>query len=169
MNPLITDSALSDSRKPVIVALDFADEASTIQFVRRLDPSLCRLKIGKELFTATGRRLAENLIHQGYQLFLDLKYHDIPNTVAKACKAAAEMGVWMVDMHASGGRRMMGAAAEAVANCPDKPLLIGVTVLTSSDGLPARPRSMNRSCCASLHPCSTTVLRPFSLATLVVC
>ena len=103
MNPLITDSSLSDSRKPVIVALDFADEASTIQFVRRLDPSLCRLKIGKELFTATGRRLAENLIHQGYQLFLDLKYHDIPNTVAKACKAAAEMGVWMVDMHASGG------------------------------------------------------------------
>ena len=93
MNPLITDSSLSDSRKPVIVALDFADEASTIQFVRRLDPSLCRLKIGKELFTATGRRLAENLIHQGYQLFLDLKYHDIPNTVAKACKAGCGMGV----------------------------------------------------------------------------
>ena len=133
MNPLITDSSLSDSRKPVIVALDFADEASTIQFVRRLDPSLCRLKIGKELFTATGRRLAENLIHQGYQLFLDLKYHDIPNTVAKACKAAAEMGVWMVDMHASGGRRMMEAAAEAMANCPNKPLLIGVTVLTSME------------------------------------
>ena len=109
MNPLITDSALSDSRKPVIVALDFADEASTIQFVRRLDPSLCRLKIGKELFTATGRRLAENLIHQGYQLFLDLKYHDIPNTVAKACKAAAEMGVWMVDMHAYGGCRGSGS------------------------------------------------------------
>ena len=133
MNPLIIDSALSDSRKPVIVALDFADEASTIQFVRRLDPSLCRLKIGKELFTATGRRLAENLIHQGYQLFLDLKYHDIPNTVAKACKAAAEMGVWMVDMHASGGRRMMEAAAEAMVNCPNKPLLIGVTVLTSME------------------------------------
>ena len=133
MNPLITDTVLSDSRKPVIVALDFADEASTIQFVRRLDPSLCRLKIGKELFTATGRRLAENLIHQGYQLFLDLKYHDIPNTVAKACKAAAEMGVWMVDMHASGGCRMMEAAAEAVANHRPRPLLIGVTILTSME------------------------------------
>ena len=133
MNPLITDSALSDSRKPVIVALDFADEASTIQFVRRLAPSLCRLKIGKELFTATGRSLAESLIHQGFKLFLDLKYHDIPHTVAQACKVAADMGVWMVDMHASGGRRMMEAAAEAVAGYGTKPLLIGVTVLTSME------------------------------------
>ncbi|MDO4878260.1 MAG: orotidine-5'-phosphate decarboxylase [Neisseria sp.] len=133
MNPLIADFAPPDSRKPVIVALDFADEVSVVRFVRRLDPSLCRLKIGKELFTATGRKLADNLINQGYQLFLDLKYHDIPNTVAKACKAAAEMGVWMVDMHASGGRRMMEAAAEAVANSQNKPLLIGVTVLTSME------------------------------------
>lgn len=132
MNPLITDFSPS-ARKPVIVALDFANEHDTLAFVRRLSPSLCRLKIGKELFTATGRHLAENLINQGFELFLDLKYHDIPNTVAKACKAAAEMGVWMVDMHASGGRRMMEAAAEAVANHAHKPLLIGVTVLTSME------------------------------------
>ena len=132
MNPLIADPEYPAARRtPVIVALDFADEKRTLEFVRRLSPDLCRLKIGKELFTATGRSLAEKLIHQGFELFLDLKYHDIPNTVAQACKAAAEMGVWMVDMHASGGRRMMEAAAEAVANCQNKPLLIGVTVLTS--------------------------------------
>ena len=132
MNPLIADPEYPAARRtPVIVALDFADEKSTLEFVRRLSPDLCRLKIGKELFTATGRSLAEKLIHQGFELFLDLKYHDIPNTVAQACKAAAEMGVWMVDMHASGGRRMMEAAAEAVANCQNKPLLIGITVLTS--------------------------------------
>ncbi|SUA24249.1 orotidine 5'-phosphate decarboxylase [Neisseria gonorrhoeae] len=94
---------------------------------------MCQIKIGKELFTATGRSLAESLIHQGFKLFLDLKYHDIPHTVAQACKVAADMGVWMVDMHASGGRRMMEAAAEAVAGYGTKPLLIGVTVLTSME------------------------------------
>ena len=133
MNPLITDPAPAPNRTPVIVALDFATEAETVAFVRRLDPTLCQLKIGKELFTATGRKLAENLVNQGYKLFLDLKYHDIPNTVAQACKAAADMGVWMVDMHASGGRRMMEAAAEALAKRSAKPLLIGVTVLTSME------------------------------------
>ena len=133
MNPLITDPAPAPNRTPVIVALDFATEAETVAFVRRLDPTLCQLKIGKELFTATGRKLAENLVNQGYKLFLDLKYHDIPHTVAQACKAAADMGVWMVDMHASGGRRMMEAAAEALAKRSTKPLLIGVTVLTSME------------------------------------
>ncbi|SAY50350.1 orotidine-5'-phosphate decarboxylase [Neisseria weaveri] len=133
MNPLITDFQTPAQRTPVIVALDFANETDTLNFVRRLDPSLCQLKIGKELFTATGRSLAEKLINQGFKLFLDLKYHDIPNTVAQACKVAADMGVWMVDMHASGGRRMMEAAAEAVANHTQKPLLIGVTVLTSME------------------------------------
>ncbi len=133
MNPLIADFNAEPARAPVIVALDFANEHDTLAFVRRLEPSLCRLKIGKELFTATGRRLAENLINQGFELFLDLKYHDIPNTVAKACRAAAEMGVWMVDMHACGGGRMMEAAAEAVANQAHRPLLIGVTVLTSME------------------------------------
>lgn len=131
MNPLIHDAVAAETRTPVIVALDFANEQDTLNFVRRLDPSLCQLKIGKELFTATGRGLAEQLIHQGFKLFLDLKYHDIPNTVAHACKVAADMGVWLVDMHVSGGRRMMEAAAEAVANCRHKPHLIGVTVLTS--------------------------------------
>ena len=131
MNPLITDPAPAPNRTPVIVALDFATEAETVAFVRRLDPTLCQLKIGKELFTATGRKLAENLVNQGYKLFLDLKYHDIPHTVAQACKAAADMGVWMVDMHASGGRRMMEAAANAVANFSRRPQLLGVTVLTS--------------------------------------
>ncbi|MCF7530374.1 orotidine-5'-phosphate decarboxylase [Neisseria lisongii] len=133
MNPLITDPNMPTQRTPVIVALDFADEQSTLEFVRTLDPQLCQIKIGKELFTATGRPLAEKLIAQGFKLFLDLKYHDIPHTVAQACKAAAEMGVWMVDMHASGGRRMMEAAAEAVAGYREKPLLIGVTVLTSME------------------------------------
>lgn len=133
MNPLISDFTQPPARLPVIVALDFANSQDTLNFVRRLDPELCQLKIGKELFTATGRRLAEDLINQGFKLFLDLKYHDIPHTVAQACKVAAEMGVWMVDMHTSGGRRMMEAAAEAVASYAQKPLLIGVTVLTSME------------------------------------
>ena len=133
MNPLIADFNQTEQRTPVIVALDFADTDSTLTFVRQLDPSLCQLKIGKELFTATGRSLAESLIGQGFKLFLDLKYHDIPITVAQACKVAADMGVWMVDMHASGGRRMMEAAAEAVVNYSHQPLLIGVTVLTSME------------------------------------
>ncbi|MDO4641509.1 MAG: orotidine-5'-phosphate decarboxylase [Neisseria sp.] len=131
MNPLVTDFSAPSPDRPVIVALDFPNSQETLAFVRRLDPSLCQLKIGKELFTATGRSLAESLISQGFKLFLDLKYHDIPNTVAQACKVAAEMGVWMVDMHVSGGRRMMEAAAEAVAGSAHRPLLIGVTVLTS--------------------------------------
>lgn len=145
MNPLITDFQTNPERTPVIVALDFANEHDTLAFVRRLDPGLCQLKIGKELFTATGRHLAESLINQGFKLFLDLKYHDIPHTVAQACKVAADMGVWMVDMHASGGRRMMEAAAEAVANQAHKPLLIGVTVLTSMDEQDFAETGVNRS------------------------
>lgn len=132
MNPLLADPSLPSAvNPPVIVALDFADTDSTLAFVRRLEPALCRLKIGKELFTASGRHLVEQLVNQGFEVFLDLKYHDIPNTVAQACTVAADMGVWMVDMHAAGGRRMMEAAAEAVANRAQRPWLIGVTVLTS--------------------------------------
>jgi orotidine-5'-phosphate decarboxylase len=149
MNPLMTDYPLSQNPTPVIVALDFANETDTLNFVRQLDPSLCQLKIGKELFTATGRHLAEKLINQGFKLFLDLKYHDIPNTVAHACKVAADMGVWLVDMHVSGGRRMMEAAAEAVAQHAHRPKLIGVTVLTSMTeqdlreiGLHAEPQDL---------------------------
>ncbi|ULJ61867.1 orotidine-5'-phosphate decarboxylase [Wielerella bovis] len=145
MNPLITDYPVSTAPTPVIVALDFANENDTLAFVRQLSPDLCQLKIGKELFTATGRSLAEKLINQGFKLFLDLKYHDIPNTVAQACKVAAEMGVWIVDMHASGGRRMMEAATEAVANYSQRPHLIGVTVLTSMEATDLREIGLNQS------------------------
>ncbi len=115
----------------VIVALDYAREASALGLVRKLDPSLCRLKVGKELFTRAGPDLVRRLVDMGFGVFLDLKFHDIPNTVANACEAAADLGVWMVNVHASGGRRMMEAAAERLARLDAAPLLIGVTVLTS--------------------------------------
>ena len=115
----------------IIVALDFADAASALALVERLDPSLCRLKVGKELFTVAGPDLVRALVGRGFEVFLDLKFHDIPNTVAAACRAAAGLGVWMMNVHASGGRRMMTAAQEALADLPQRPLLIAVTVLTS--------------------------------------
>lgn len=116
---------------PVIVALDFPDEASASALVDRLEPSLCRLKVGKEMFTRLGPAFVEGLMDRGYDVFLDLKFHDIPNTVGRACSAAADLGVWMMNVHASGGRRMMEAAREAVESFHDRPLLIGVTILTS--------------------------------------
>jgi orotidine-5'-phosphate decarboxylase len=115
----------------IIVALDFADTTSALALVDRLDPALCRLKVGKELFTAAGPELVRALMARGFEIFLDLKFHDIPNTVAAACRAAAGLGVWMMNVHAAGGRRMMTAAQEALAGLPDRPLLIAVTVLTS--------------------------------------
>ena len=115
----------------IIVALDFADAASALALVERLEPSLCRLKVGKELFTVAGPDLVRALVGRGFEVFLDLKFHDIPNTVAAACRAAAGLGVWMLNVHASGGRRMMTAAQEALADLPQRPLLIAVTVLTS--------------------------------------
>lgn len=116
---------------PILVALDYPDAASALALADRLTPELCRLKVGKELFTRSGPQLVESLQARGFEIFLDLKFHDIPNTVAGAVRAAAELGVWMVNVHASGGRRMMEAAAEAVATSASRPLLIGVTVLTS--------------------------------------
>ena len=116
---------------PIIVALDYADEASALGLVDRLDPSLCRLKVGKEMFTRLGPAFVAGLGERGFDCFLDLKFHDIPNTVARACAAAAELGVWMMNVHASGGRRMMEAAREALAAFHERPLLIGVTILTS--------------------------------------
>ena len=116
---------------PIIVALDYPDADSAIALAERLSPSLCRLKVGKELFTRAGPALVERLQSLGFDLFLDLKFHDIPNTVAGAVSAAADLGVWMVNVHASGGARMMEAAREAVDACAHRPLLIGVTVLTS--------------------------------------
>lgn len=116
---------------PVIVALDFPAAAPALELAARLSPELCRLKVGKELFTRCGPALVEQLQQRGFEIFLDLKFHDIPNTVAAATRAAAELGVWMVNVHAGGGRRMMTAAAEALQGCATPPLLIGVTVLTS--------------------------------------
>ncbi|MDF0376846.1 orotidine-5'-phosphate decarboxylase [Methylophilus sp. YYY-1] len=124
---------MTDSK--IVVALDYADAKSAIALVDRLDPSLCKLKVGKELFTAAGPQLVEQLVARQYDVFLDLKFHDIPNTVAKACQAAANLGVWMVNVHASGGQPMMQAAREGLDKAFDDqaPLLIAVTVLTSMD------------------------------------
>ena len=119
---------------PIIVALDFDDQDAALALADGLQPELCRLKVGKELFTRAGPQLLEQLHGRGFQVFLDLKYHDIPNTVAGAIRAASDLGVWMVNVHASGGRRMMEAAREAVSACPTPPLLIAVTVLTSLSG-----------------------------------
>lgn len=99
--------------------------------VEQLDPARCRLKIGKELFTRGGPPMVDKVVAKGFDVFLDLKYHDIPNTVAGACAAAADLGVWMVNVHALGGRRMMEAAREAISKAAHQPLLIGVTILTS--------------------------------------
>lgn len=118
----------------ILVALDFQDAAAALAFAERVSPSQCRLKVGKELFTVAGPQLVEQLVARGFDVFLDLKFHDIPNTVAQAVKAAARLGVWMVNVHASGGRKMMEAARVALQDEPRKPLLIAVTVLTSMDG-----------------------------------
>jgi len=117
--------------KRVIVPLDFPDAASALALAARLDPKLCRVKVGKELFTAAGPDVVAKLQGGGFDVFLDLKYHDIPNTVAGACRAAARLGVWMLNVHASGGAAMLRAAREAVDVVPKRPLLTGVTILTS--------------------------------------
>jgi len=116
---------------PVIVALDYPDVVQAYDMVEQLDPARCRIKIGKELFTRGGPQLVEKMVGKGYEVFLDLKYHDIPNTVAGACAAAAELGVWMVNVHALGGRKLMEAAREAIEKANHQPLLIAVTILTS--------------------------------------
>jgi orotidine-5'-phosphate decarboxylase len=118
---------------PIVVALDYPTSAQAIAMAQQLDPSKCRVKVGKELFTASGPQILEQLNKLNFDVFLDLKFHDIPNTCAGAVAAAAELGVWMVNVHASGGERMMVAAAEAIANKSHKPLLIAVTVLTSME------------------------------------
>ena len=118
----------------VIVALDFDDADKAMALVDQLDPGACKLKVGKEMFTLFGPEFVKALIAKGFDIFLDLKFHDIPNTVAKACKAAAEMGVWMVNVHASGGMEMMKAAKDAIAGSSHpQTKLIAVTVLTSMD------------------------------------
>jgi orotidine-5'-phosphate decarboxylase len=117
--------------RKIIVALDFPEADAVRQFLSRIRPELCRLKVGKELFVAAGPDFVRELVGQGYDVFLDLKFHDIPNTVAQACKAAARLGVWMMNVHASGGPRMLSAAREALEGMNNRPLLIAVTVLTS--------------------------------------
>lgn len=117
----------------LIVALDFPVPARAEALAAELDPAACRLKVGKELFVRGGPALVERLQARGFEVFLDLKFHDIPNTVAGACRAAADLGVWMVNVHALGGSAMMMAAREAIEGCRQRPLLIAVTILTSHD------------------------------------
>ncbi len=115
----------------IIVALDFSEPASALALADHLDPYLCRLKIGKELFVGGGPGLVQALMERGFDVFLDLKFHDIPRTVAAACRAAADLGVWMCNVHACGGRQMLEAARDAIERSESPPLLIAVTVLTS--------------------------------------
>ena len=115
----------------IIVALDYTSAEAAWALVERLDPSLCRVKVGKELFTIAGPAFVERLVARGYAVFLDLKFHDIPNTVAQACKAAARLGVWMLSVHALGGRAMLSAAHAALESQTPRPKLIAVTLLTS--------------------------------------
>ncbi|MGD8266034.1 MAG: orotidine-5'-phosphate decarboxylase [Chromatiales bacterium] len=116
-------------KSPIIVALDYPELAMATAMLDRLDPAMTRVKVGKEMFTRFGPAMVEACMQRGFEVFLDLKFHDIPNTVAGACRSAADLGVWMMNVHASGGRRMMEAAAEAIQSSSAK--LIGVTILTS--------------------------------------
>jgi orotidine-5'-phosphate decarboxylase len=117
--------------KRIIVPLDTPRLDDALALAARLDPKLCRLKIGKELFVAAGPEAVERVHERGFEVFLDLKFHDIPNTVAGACRSAAKLGVWMMNVHASGGEAMLRAAREAVSSVARPPMLIAVTVLTS--------------------------------------
>ena len=115
----------------IIIALDYPETGPALALADRLEPKLCRLKVGKELFTAAGPALIDELMRRGFGIFLDLKFHDIPNTVAQACKVAAGLGVWMINVHALGGRKMLAAARAAVDSSKHQPKLIAVTMLTS--------------------------------------
>jgi orotidine-5'-phosphate decarboxylase len=129
----------------IIVALDFPDSKQALEFARKTSPDQCRLKIGKELFTSCGPALVEELVNSGYDIFLDLKFHDIPNTVQKAASAAARLGVWMLNVHALGGSAMMLAAREGVEIVAQRPFLIAVTVLTSLSSQDLKDIGIDRS------------------------
>ena len=133
------------SEPRVIVALDFDSEASALALADQLNPKQCRLKVGKELFVAAGPKLVKSLTDRGFDIFLDLKFHDIPNTVAKAILAAADLGVWMSNVHAAGGSRMMTAAKQAIEQHGGDMLLIAVTVLTSMDDSDLQQAGVNRT------------------------
>jgi len=124
---------MTDLDKPLIVALDYADAATALALADRLDPTQCRVKVGKELFTSAGPQVVRELVARDFAVFLDLKFHDIPNTVAGACRAAADLGCWMMNVHAAGGPAMLSAARAALGQDAGRPLLIAVTVLTSID------------------------------------
>jgi orotidine-5'-phosphate decarboxylase len=141
---------VSASAEPrVVVALDYPQAEQALAFADQVTPALCRVKVGKELFTRAGPAVVQALVQRGFDVFLDLKFHDIPNTVAGAVRAAADLGVWMLNVHALGGPRMLQAAAEARQSAGHEVLLIGVTVLTSMDaaqlhavGLQASPEAV---------------------------
>lgn len=144
----------------IIVALDYQDAKSAMVLTDRLQPSACRLKIGKELFTAAGPQFVVMLAKRGFDIFLDLKFHDIPNTVAQACRAAASLGAWMLNVHALGGREMMQAARDAIGTASNRPRLIAVTVLTSMGeqdlhevGIDAKPLDQALRLAALAHAC----------------
>ena len=124
---------MANSSSRVIVAMDFDNQQSALQLAEQLDPSQCRLKVGKELFTVAGPQLVKALVERNFDVFLDLKFHDIPNTTAKAVGAAADLGVWMTNVHACGGSRMMEAAQHSLQQSGSEMLLIAVTVLTSME------------------------------------
>ena len=135
------------NKNPLIIALDFPRAEPAIAIASELDPESCRVKVGKELFTSEGPQLVRQLADMGFDVFLDLKFHDIPNTVAKAVIAAANLGVWMINVHASGGSNMMIAAREALDAIPsnDRPLLTAVTVLTSTSQVELNDLGYSRS------------------------
>ena len=118
---------------PVIVALDNMTLQASLALADQLDPALCRLKVGKELFTRCGPDIVKALHQRNFEVFLDLKFHDIPNTTAQAVLAAAELGVWMVNVHASAGLEAMSLAKQRLIDNNLDTLLIAVTVLTSMD------------------------------------
>lgn len=144
----------------IIVALDYADLSMAEAFIEQVNPELCKLKVGKEMFTRFGPDFVRQLCKSGFDVFLDLKFHDIPNTVAKACEAAADLGVWMVNVHAQGGQRMMTAAKEALVKARAETRLIAVTVLTSMDkqdletlGITQSPSDLAQSLAQLTHHC----------------
>ncbi len=142
----MTDLSPSSVTSPVVVALDFDDIHRALSLVDQIDPNSCRLKVGKEMFTRFGPEWVKTLHNRGFEVFLDLKFHDIPNTVAHAVAAAADLGVWMVNVHASGGARMMNAAREALLPMgKDAPVLIAVTVLTSMEASDLQGLGINRT------------------------
>ena len=129
----------------IILALDFDSEVETLNLVEKLEPALCKLKIGKQLFVREGPKVIKKLKDKGFDVFLDLKFHDIPNTVVKACEAATDMGCWMVTIHASGGIKMMEAVTSSFARLESPPLLVAVTILTSLDGYEMEKAGFSKS------------------------